>query len=150
MAETHKIEDEVLNDIKARLQSTDDGGSQYVTATIIKEYSEQPNEAQFVRLRILNMPSGLEGGKLPTGIRRPTVSIEASSYFDDDKDGSALQNLVRDIRSAFYVDDLLSDLNSLSDYCTYFGMEEGDIITDDEDRYRIHAVQMTLVMQPQK
>jgi len=143
MASTQKIEDAVLNDIKARLQ---DGG---VSATIIKEYNEQPSEATFVRLRILNMPSGLGGGKLPTGIRRPAVSIEANSYYDDDKDGAVLHGLVEDIREAIYIDELLSELNSVSNYCTYFGMEEGDIITDDEDRYRVHALQFTLVMQPQ-
>ncbi len=142
MADTQKIEYEVMQDIKSRLEA------EPVTPTVITEHTEQPQEATFIRVRCMSLQPALQGGKIPTGERRATIAVEASSYQDDDKNGETLHNITAEARAAIYRSDILSLLNGASSYCTYFGIEGGNDEGDYEDGYRIQSIMFDMILQP--
>lgn len=142
MADTQKIEYEVMQDVKARLEA------ESVTPTVITEHTEQPQETTFIRVRCMSLQPALQGGKIPTGERRATIAVEANSYQDDDQNGETLHSITAEARAAIYRDDILSLLDGLSSYCTYFGLEDGNDENDYEDGYRIQSILFDVILQP--
>lgn len=142
MADTQKIEYHLMQDVKTRLENAG------VSETIIVEHDQKPKTQAFIRVRCLNLSGALAGGKIPTGTRRATMAVEAYSYQDDDKDGDTLHSVTASAREAIYIKEILSTLNSLSTYNTYYGMEDGDDVPDFEEGYRIQSIQFDLIMKP--
>lgn len=143
MAESQNIEDNVKLDIKLRL--TNEGLSNVIT-----EEGQRPEVATFTRVRCINLRGNLMGGTVPTGMYQADMAIEAYSYYDDDTDGDDLNTLIKNIRDAFFWDDIVPDLNTISTYNTYYGMLEGDSLADVDDRYRVQSIQFSLILKPEK
>jgi len=142
-ATSQKIEYNVMADIEERL---DDAGIN----NVITEHNDAPDAATYVRVICLNMRDILDGGTVPTGMRQADMAVECFSHRDDDTDGEDLHTLVESVRSAVYRDDILSLLNTLSTYNTYYGLLAGDDLPDEQDRFRIRSIQFSLILKPQK
>jgi hypothetical protein len=141
MASSSEIEKNVIDDVKAILDAAS-------ISDVITEADTRPEKATWVKVSCLRLRGNLPGGTLPSGMRQADVSIEAHSYYDDDTDGSALATLAGSIRDVIWRDDVLTKFNSASSYNTYYGMTAGDDLPDNEDRFRIRAIQVSLIMKP--
>lgn len=144
MADTQKIEYAVMQDIKARLEA------EPVTPTVIVEHTEQPQEATFIRVRSMSLQPALQGGKIPTGERRDTIAVDVHSYQDDDQNGETLHNITSEARAAIFRSDILSLLDGVSSFISYYGLEGGNDVADYEDGYRMNTLTFDLILQPQK
>jgi hypothetical protein len=142
MASSQKIEYNACIDIKTLLTN---GG----VSNVIQEYEEQPNAPTSVIVRCINMNDNLADGKIPTGMKEVTLSVDCLSHEGDDNNGSALAILTGDVRTLIYDGDIISSLNSVTSYHTYYGLAAGDDIPETQERYRIRSIVFDLILKPE-
>jgi len=143
MANRQQIERDCMLDAKAVLDAAG-------ISNVIIEDAVRPSVASFACVKCVNLRGNLQGGNLPSGMYQADMEIEANSYYDDDTNGATLSTLIGAICKAIFIDDILTDLNTASTYHKYYGMLEGDSVADQDGRYRIRAIQFSLIVKPEK
>lgn len=143
MATRQQIENDVRLDVKAVLDAAS-------ITNVVVETTDRPAVAVYVRVMCVNLRGNLMGGTLPTGMYQADMSVEVFSHYDDDSDAADMNAKIGEVTQALWTDDILTTLNSASTYHTYYGMGEGDSIPDQDGRYRIRAIQFSLILKPEK
>ena len=141
MASSQQIERYIMADLVGLITAAS-------ISNVVDQDSEQPKVATLVVVRCLNLRSNLAGETVPIGMRQADMAVDCYSYFDDDKNGNALNTLVASVRAVVYNSSIVANLNSQSSFFTYLGMMAGDDLPDEEERYRIKSIQFSLVMRP--
>lgn len=144
MATSQDIEKTVIADVIAVITAAG------VTGSIVSEYVAKPDAATYTQVRCLNLRDILDGGTIPTGMRRADISTEAASYEDDDESGAILHALVAAVRAAIYDSGIVATLSAASTYNTYYGVQAGDDLPDVDGRHRVIAIQFSVIMKPEK
>ena len=81
-------------------------------ANVRDAQTERTNTATSIDISAHCQSPTLPGGVLPTGFWKVAVTVAVHSYMDDDADKATLHALVKQWREAFWVDDVLTDLNA--------------------------------------
>jgi len=143
-ASSQQIEHTVAEDLIALL----DGAS---ISNVIREQEDAPTGvASYVVVKVDNMRGNLPAGTIPTGFRQVDMNVEVLAHADDDTTGSVFNTLIAAVRTVIWDDAIIASLNAASTYNTYYGMMTGDDLPDMDGRWRVMALQFSLVMKPSK
>lgn len=89
-----------------------------------------------------------QGGGLPAGFPRLTVTLVAQSYLPDDKDRSALKTITRTIRETVEYDEIKDNLTAADSPATYYHLQIGPSYNDDQGKLAQRVLTYDVVIRP--
>ena len=140
---SQQIERNAADDVIAILETAS-------VANCIREQEMLPNTASAVVVKCLNLRDALPDGTIPTGFRWADMSVEVMVHADDDTTGTTLAALLASVRTVIWDSGIVAALTAASSYHTYYALLAGDDLPDMDGRYRILALQFSLVLRPSK
>lgn len=90
----------------------------------------------------------INGGQLPAGFPAVALTLTCQTHNKRDPSGRGVGSLARSVRALFETTTLVSDLNALSQFATYYTWQRGPTTRDRDGRFHLLALTYTLVMRP--